>query len=154
MRSGVGIQLGLAALLVLASTMTTSCASADPGPSQELHAVDPASTEGKAMIDTATADAAKQLGKPVKIAVKKFNSAQGWAYLYGTIQEPDGSAIDLSDTPLAEAAANGGASNRFDGLFQASGSNWKLIDGGVGATSPMWEDWHKTYPSTPVEMFR
>ena len=143
--------VGLAALLVLTSTMTTSpFASADPG----RHAVDPASADGKAMLATATAAAAKKLGKPVKLAPTKFNAEQGWTYLSATLQEPDGSKIDLSNTPLGEAAANGGASNRFDGLFQSGGTSPTLVENSVGATNPVWEFWRQNHPSIPTELFR
>ncbi|MGA5543602.1 hypothetical protein ACPCIR_17250 [Mycobacterium sp. NPDC051198] len=152
-RSAVGIQLSLAALLVSSSMMASGCASADPGPSQGPHAVDPGSAEGSAMLETATAAAAKELGKRVKLAPAKFNAEQGWTYLSATIQEPDGSKIDLSDTPLGEAAANGGASNRFDGLFQTDGSKPTLIETSVGATNPVWEFWRQTHPSVPAGIF-
>lgn len=149
LRSAVGV----AVLLVSVSMMTAACTSADPGSSQGLHAVDPASAEGNAMLQTATNAAAKELGKPVKLAPTKFNAEQGWTYLSATIQEPDGTKIDWSGTPLAEAAANGGASNRFDGLFQSGGSAPALIESSVGATNPVWEFWRQTHPSVPDGIF-
>lgn len=154
LRSRIGVRLVAAALTIPAAALMSACAPDSSGPSQELHAVDPASVDGTAMVETATAAAARELGKPVKLDPQQFTSEQGWTYLHATVQQPDGSRIDLSDTPLAEAAANGGASHRFDGLFQADGANWKLIESGVGATSPVWEDWRKTHTSVPVEIFR
>ena len=80
-------------------------------------------------------------------------ASNGWAFLNAQLQNTDGSPFDYAGTPLAEAAANGGASKRYVGLFRSNQSGaWELETSAVGATAPVWTEWAQQY-SAPAELF-
>ncbi|MGV0781021.1 hypothetical protein [Mycolicibacterium sp. XJ775] len=111
------------------------------------------SAEGEAILKAAAADVDGQLGKGAQFAVKSFKASSGWAFLSAQLQNSDGSPFDYAGTPLAEAAANGGASKRYVGLFRSNSSGgWDLVTSAVGPTAPVWTDWSQEH-SAPAELF-
>ncbi|TGB46709.1 hypothetical protein [Mycolicibacterium peregrinum] len=111
------------------------------------------SPEGEAILRAATTDVDSQLGKPAQFSVQTFKAASGWAFLSTQLKGPDGSPFDYAGTPLAEAAANGGASKRYVGLFRENQSGgWGLVTSAVGPTAPVWTEWAQEY-SVPAELF-
>lgn len=113
---------------------------------------DPVSAEGEAIVHPALADLAAQLGKPVELKVKTVNTVGEWAFVYGTIQGPNGAVFDYAGTRFAEAAANGGKSRTYAGLFRGDGSAWTRVDSAVGPTDVAWEGWAAKY-GAPAEVF-
>ncbi|MFV8243865.1 hypothetical protein [Mycolicibacterium peregrinum] len=120
---------------------------------QQLHEVRQNSPEGEAILRAATTDVDSQLGKPAQFSVQTFKASSGWAFLSTQLQGPHGSPFDYAGTPLAEAAANGGASKRYAGLFRSNRSGgWDLVTSAVGPTAPVWTEWAQEY-SAPAELF-
>jgi hypothetical protein len=113
---------------------------------------DPVSAEGGAIVQPALADLSAQLGKPVELKVKTVNVVGDWAFVYGKIQGPDGAVFDYAGTRFAEAAANGGKSTTYAGLFRNNGSAWTRVDSAVGPTDVAWEGWAAEY-GVPAETF-
>ncbi len=150
----LAVQMSL--LAVCGAMVGAGCASADPattGSSQQLHDVNQNSAEGQAILETAAADVEGQMGKGAKFAVKSFKASDGWAFLSAQLQNPDGSPFDYTGTPLAEAAANGGASKRYVGLFRSNQNDgWEVVTSAVGATAPVWTEWAQKH-SAPAELF-
>lgn len=149
----LALQLGLVAACV--GLMGAGCASADPSAAgdRQLHDVSANSPEGEAILKVASADVDGQLHKTAVLAVQKFKADSGWAFLSAQLKGHDGSPIDYAGTPLAEAAANGGASKRYVGLFRTNqGGGWDLVASSVGATAPVWTEWAQKY-SAPSDLF-
>lgn len=149
----LAVQMSLLAVCV--AMVGAGCASADPSTTgvQQLHDVNQNSAEGEAILKAASADVDGQLGKSAKFAVKSFKASNGWAFLSAQLQNTDGSPFDYAGTPLAEAAANGGASKRYVGLFRSNqGGAWDVVTSAVGATAPVWTEWAQQY-SAPAELF-
>lgn len=118
-----------------------------------MHDVNQDSAEGQAILKAAAADVDGQMGKSANFAVKSFKASDGWSFLSAQLQNPDGSPFDYAGTPLAEAAANGGASKRYVGLFRSNQNDgWDVVTSAVGATAPVWTEWAQKY-SAPAELF-
>lgn len=142
----------VAVYMMLGSAGYASADPSTPGFSQ-LHDVSPDSVEGQSLLKVAATDADAQLGKSAGFAVQKFKASNGWAFLSAQLRSPDGSPFDFAGTPLAEAAANGGASKRYVALFRAGGSGgWDVVTSAVGPTAPVWSEWAQQY-SAPAELF-
>lgn len=105
------------------------------------------------VVATALARVEAQLGKPVKIDVRVFNRDGDWAFVDGQLQDTDGQPIDYSGTPFAEAAANGGASKRYDALLRKIGPKWTIVESAIGPTDVPWEGWRAKYPDVPAQIF-
>ncbi|EFV12229.1 hypothetical protein [Segniliparus rugosus] len=93
------------------------------------------------------------LGKLAKLALKGLHVSDDWAFVYGDIKEPDGRPIDYAGTRFAEAAANGGKSQRYAVLLQKVGNSWTLVDSAIGPTGLAWQDWSSRY-GAPSEIFQ
>lgn len=98
---GVPVRIAIVTLVMWLGLTAAPPATADPGPTP----MDPSSAEGAAVLAPAVADAAAQLGKPIRLDVRSLKAADGWAFLWSAMQEPDGSPVDYTGTPFAEAAA-------------------------------------------------
>ncbi|MEV0671254.1 hypothetical protein [Mycobacterium sp. NPDC050441] len=147
------MQVGLVAVFV--AMAAAGCAPAEPSTSEaaQLHDVDQNSPEGEAILNAAATDVDGQLGKPAQFSVQTFKAANGWAFLSAQLKNSDGNPFDYAGTPLAEAAANGGASKRYVGLFRSNQSGgWDLVTSAVGPTAPVWTEWAQEY-SAPAELF-
>ncbi|MBU9765283.1 hypothetical protein FR943_15700 [Mycobacterium sp. TNTM28] len=104
------------------------------------------------MVDPAEADLITQLGKPAELTTKTVNVVGEWAFVYGTIHGPGGTVFDYAGTPFAEAAAHGGKSRTYAGLFRHDGSSWRRVDSAVGPTDVAWEGWAGKY-GAPQQAF-
>lgn len=133
------------ALMAGAALVGAPGTGADPAPN---------TNEAGTILPLAEADIARQLdGKQVQLQVKRLNVAAPWAFLYARMQEPDGRPIDYRDTPRATAAAHGGASATYAGLFHRdSDSTWQLVTSAVGPTDVAWYHWDRDY-GAPAELF-
>lgn len=99
------------------------------------------------------ADLTAQLGVRAELDGKTVNIEDGWAFVYGKIVGVDGLPFDYSGTPFAEAAANGGKSRRYAGLFRDDGTAWARVDSAVGPTDLAWDGWAARY-GAPAAIFR
>jgi hypothetical protein len=99
------------------------------------------------------ADLTAQLGIRAELDAKTVNVDDGWAFVYGKIVGADGRPIDYRGTPFADAAANGGKSRTYAGLFRDDGTAWARIESAVGPTDLAWEGWAERY-GAPAEIFR
>ncbi|GAS87209.1 uncharacterized protein RMCB_1305 [Mycolicibacterium brisbanense] len=99
------------------------------------------------------ADLRAQLGVPAEFEEKTVNIEDGWAFVYGKIVGADGLPFDYGGTPFAEAAANGGRSRTYAGLFRDNGAAWTRVDSAVGPTDLAWDGWAERY-GAPAAIFR
>ncbi|GED97680.1 hypothetical protein [Gordonia crocea] len=114
--------------------------------------VAPQSATGTAVLAVATADAKSELHKPVRLGAAKINASGSWAFVSATLQAPDGSRFSYAGTPFAEAAANGGKSTMYAGLFRKRGQRWARVDSAVGPTDVAWTGWSEKY-GAPSSIF-
>lgn len=142
------MRIGFLALLVWLGMLAAPVAVADPG----AMPVDPSSAEGAAVLAPALADVTAQLGKPVRLEVRSLKAAEGWAFLWSAIQGPDGSPVDYSGTPFAEASANGVLSKKYVALLRQDDQGWTLVDRRVGPSDIAWAGWGAQY-AAPAAIF-
>lgn len=142
------MRIGFLALLVWLGMLVAPVAAADPGATP----VDPSSAEGAAVMAPAIADVTAQLGKPVRLDVRSLKAAEGWAFLWSAIQAPDGSPVDYTGTPFAEAAANGLLSKKYVALLHQDDQGWTLVDKRVGPSDIAWAGWGAQY-GAPAAIF-
>jgi hypothetical protein len=136
-------KLTLFAIVLCAALATAPWASADP-----VSAV----PDGPAIAAAAVADVTEQLGKPAKLSVSTLNESQGWAFVWAKITDPSGRPISYDGTPFADAAAEGGKSKSYAGLFHSDGGSWKPATSSVGPTDVAWTSWSSQY-SAPASIF-
>lgn len=110
------------------------------------------SSERRAILKAARQPAQARLHQDVQFRVQQLNVVAGWAFVNAVMQRPDGRPVDYSRTPDAEAARNGGKSNRFVALLRQQGEEWTVVASAVGPTDVAWEGWSKTY-SAPPDLF-
>ena len=136
-------------------TLGVGCASAEPGtPQPAVKNVEPSSAEGTRIVASATADLTGQLGKPASLVVEAITTDGDWAFVYAKFLGIDGTPFDFTGTPFAEAAANGGTSRSYAGLFTTTdgGDQWTRVDSAVGPTDVAWGGWAAKY-SAPEDVF-
>ncbi|WP_078290349.1 hypothetical protein [Mycobacterium sp. D16R24] len=142
------MRIAFLVLLVCAGLLTAPLAAADPGATP----VDPTSPEAAVILAPALADVTAQLGKPVRLDVRSLKSADGWVFLWSAMQEPDGSPIDYTGTPFAEASAHGVLSKKYVALLHQDEQGWALVDKRVGPSDIAWAGWGAQY-GAPAAIF-
>jgi len=142
------VRIAIVTLVMWLGLTAAPPATADPGPTP----MDPSSAEGAAVLAPAVADAAAQLGKPIRLDVRSLKAADGWAFLWSAMQEPDGSPVDYTGTPFAEAAANGVLSKKYVALLHQDDQGWSLVDKRVGPSDIAWAGWSAHY-GAPAAIF-
>lgn len=140
------MRIGFLALLVSIGLLAAPLAAADPV------MLDPTSPEGYAIVAPAIADASAQLGKPVRLDIRSLKAADGWAFIWSAMQDPDGSPVDYAGTPFAEAAANGGMSKKYVALLHQGEQGWTIVDKRVGSSDIAWAGWSEQY-AAPAAIF-
>jgi hypothetical protein len=132
-----------ARLILLLALFTPYICEADVSP--------PNSPEQHTIIDAAQAHATHELGKPVQLAIKKFSTEQGWAFVHATMLGPNGQAFSYSGTSYAADAEAGIKSTSYAALLQKTNDGtWHIVAERIGPTDMAWADWSKEYgaPST------
>ncbi|AMT72703.1 hypothetical protein [Mycobacteroides immunogenum] len=142
------MRIAILTLVLWLGLLGVPLATADPG----ALSVDPSSAEGAVVLAPAVADVAAQLGKPVRLDVRSLKAADGWAFLWSAMQEPDGNPVDYAGSPFAEAAANGGMSKKYVALLHRDDQGWGLVDRRVGPSDIPWAGWSAQY-GAPAAIF-
>lgn len=114
-------------LAVITSVLMGACSSekAESGPG-----------ERNEVVATALARVEADLGKPVKLDVKTFKSADDWALVDGQLQDTGG-----SDT------------TRYEGLLRKTGPKWTILESVIGSTDAQWVGWKAKYPEAPAQIW-
>lgn len=103
------------------------------------------SPERKAILDALRMPVEKQLKQSVIFKVDHLKVQVGWAFFIGKPQQPDGSAVDYSNTVYDEAVEAGAFDDGIVALLQSSGGKWRVKQFVIGATDVPYVDWDKKY---------
>lgn len=117
-----------------------------------LHTPAEGSAERKAILTALQAPVEKQLNQPVVFEVQHIAADGSWAFASGRPTRADGSKIDYSKTPYAQAYRQGAFGDDFSGLLHQVSGSWKVIAYHVGATDVVWLQWDQTY-GAPASIF-
>ena len=103
------------------------------------------SPERKAIVDALRIPVEKKLKQSVIFKIDHLKVQDGWAFLTGAPQKPDGGAIDYRGTAYQEAVNAGAFDNGVVALLRNVNGKWKVIQYVIGATDVPYVEWDKTY---------
>lgn len=108
------------------------------------------STERKAITDALRVPVEKKLSQSVVFKINHLMVQDGWAFLFGAPQRPDGGKIDYSRTPYAEAQRADMFDDNIMALLHRVRGQWRVVNYVIGATDVAWIGWDRKYhaPST------
>ncbi len=117
----------LLTLVMITSVLMGACSSekAESGPGDRNE-----------VVATALARVEADLGKPVKLDVKMFKSADDWALIDGQLQDTGGS------NPTG-----------YEGLLRKTGPKWTILESAIGPTDVQWVGWKAKYPDAPAQIW-
>lgn len=123
----------IAAAAALLGTMTAAQAVETIGRSNPLR---------KVLLDSLRPSIENDLGVDAQFVVDTLQVDGDWAFFAGTVQNTDGSPIDFSQTPYAEAEAEG----MFGGptvkaILSQQGKGWRVEAYSIGATDVVEAGW-------------
>ena len=104
----------------------------------------PGSAERVAILDAMRPQVEAAMRGPVVFVIDTMNVAEGWAFVVGYPQRPDGSAIDPSETGYASEI------DYMDGLTTIAllrfvNNRWNLIDLHTGSTDASFTIWPELF---------
>ena len=109
--------------------------------------------ERQAIIDALRLPVQKQLKKKVIFKVDHLKVQNGWAFMKGVPQEPDGGAVDYRDTVYQTAIDAGAFDDGIVALLRKRKGRWQVVQYVIGATDVPYVEWDKEYHAPP-EIFR
>jgi hypothetical protein len=111
------------------------------------------SAERKAIMDALRNPVERQLGKKVVFKVEHFKVLDGWAFLRGLPQQPDGKAVDYRGTPYQERVQDGTFDDGICALLKKVGDKWRVLIFQIGSTDVPWVTWEEEYKA-PADIFK
>ena len=102
------------------------------------------------ILDTLRVPVEKDLSQEVLFKVNHIAVMNGWAFVFGTVQGPNGEKIDYRHTKYAEAVKAGAFSGDVSALLEQRNGRWKVVTYNIGATDVVWEPWAKHYGAPPA----
>ena len=109
--------------------------------------------ERKAIIDALRLPVRKQLGKEVIFKIDHLKTQNGWAFLRGVPQQPDGTAMDYKGTIYQQRITDGVFDNWICALLRKQNGKWRVVNFVIGATDVVYEGWDAKYKA-PSAIFR
>jgi hypothetical protein len=128
--------------LVLAFSALTSLAQSG---GSTVYSPEKGSPERKAIIDALRDPVEKKLKQSVVFKIDHLKVEEGWAFLLGAPQKPDGGPIDYRGTPYRDAVDAGAFDNAVVALLHNLNGKWKVVQYVIGATDVPYVDWDKRY---------
>jgi hypothetical protein len=101
--------------------------------------------ERKAIMDAMRVPVEKALKKKVVFKVDHIKMQNGWAFLYGVPQQPNGKKMDYRGTQWEQAIKDGMFDDNFCGLLRKESGKWKVKTWRIGMTDVAWIGWDKEY---------
>ena len=113
----------------------------------------PGSAERRAVADALRAPVERELRQKVVFKIDALKLKDGWAFLRGVPQRPDGGKLDYGRTVYQERIENGVFDNWICALLQKREGKWRVVKYVIGATDVVYEGWDKEYKA-PSSIFR
>jgi hypothetical protein len=101
----------------------------------------PQTAERKAIADALRAPVEKKLRKSVVFKIEHLKVQDGWAFLRGVPQRPDGKPMDYSDTSYRRQKDLGMFDDQISALLRKKGGQWVVVTYDIGATDVVYLDW-------------
>lgn len=119
-------------------------------------AMTPGNAERRAILEALRVPVRKQLkGRAVVFKVDRLAVRDGWAFMTGIPQQPNGKPIDYRGTPFQEARDAGAFDDGICALLRRDKKTgrWRVIQYVIGATDVPWDGWDRQYKA-PSALFR
>ena len=113
---------------------------------------EPKGPERKAILDALRALVEKELMKNVVFRVGYLQVKDGWAFLAGKPQQPNGKPMDYRDTPHQKDIEAGVFDDGIHALMRLEDGRWRVVKYEIGATDAVFEGWDRLYHA-PKEIF-
>jgi hypothetical protein len=111
------------------------------------------SPERKQILDALRSPVESELKKAVVFKVDHIKVLNGWAFMRGVPQRPNGKRMDYKGTPYEEAIKEGAFDDWICALMHKGKGKWEVVSYVIGATDVAYEGWDKEYKA-PSEIFR
>lgn len=111
------------------------------------------SAERKAIMDALRIPVERELGQRVVFVANTLKAQNGWVFLGGKAQKPNGKPIDYSRTSYNEYIEMGMFDDNLFALLRKSGSSWIVVTYAIGCTDVCYESWAKEH-GAPTRIFR
>jgi hypothetical protein len=112
---------------------------------QSVHTPGKGSAERKTILDTLRVPVERELKQKIVFAADTFNVSGNWAFIYGSMQAPDGGQPDFSRTRYAEAKREGFFDNNFQAILKKAGTKWAVVKYQIGCTDVCYVEWWRQY---------
>ena len=113
----------------------------------------PGSAERRAVADALRAPVERELRQKVVFKIDALKLKDGWAFLRGVPQRPDGGKVDYSRTVYREAIENGAFDDWICALLRKQNGKWRVVKYVIGATDVVYEGWDEEYKA-PSAIFK
>ena len=110
----------------------------------------PQTAERKAIADALRVPVEKELKKSVVFKIDHLKVQDGWAFLRGVPQRPNGKPMDYSNTSYRRQKELGMFDDQISALLQKRGEKWVVVTYDIGATDVVYLDWAEKYKAPPA----
>jgi hypothetical protein len=110
---------------------------------------EPSSPERKAILDTLRAPVEKELKQKVVFRIGRLKVQNGWAFLEGVPQQPDGKPVNYRMTRYQGAIEAGMFDDGILALLRKEKSGWRVIVYDIGSTDYAATNWQEKYKASP-----
>ena len=108
------------------------------------------SPERKAIMDSLRVPVQKRLLKPVVFKVDDLKVQDGWAFLRGVPQQPNGKPMDYTGTGYEQAKKDGIFDDWICALLRKRGGKWEVVKFVIGATDVVYIGWDEEFKAPPA----
>ncbi len=115
-----------------------------------LSAQQPYTPERKIIINALRVPVRKRLGREVIFKIDHLKVQDGWAFMRGVPQQPNGTPMDYRGTVYQQAIDDGIFDNWICVLFRKQGGKWRVVAYEIGATDVVYDGWDKKYKAPPA----
>jgi hypothetical protein len=114
------------------------------------HTPAPQTAERKAIAHALRAPVEKELKKRVVFKIDHLKVLDGWAFLRGVPQRPDGKPMDYRDTSYRRQKELGMFDDQISALLRQKGERWVVVTYNIGATDVVYLDWPEKHKAPPA----
>ena len=108
--------------------------------------------ERQAITDSLRLPVQKQLKAKVIFKIDHLKVQNGWAFIRGVPQQPNGNAVDYHGTPYQNAIDAGAFDDGIVALLRKRDGKWQVVKFVIGATDVPYTEWAQKYHA-PAEIF-
>ena len=122
----------------------------EAGAQGQPHTPAPQTAERKAIADALRVPVQIKLKKSAVFKIDHLKVQDGWAFLRGVPQLPDGKPMDYSDTSYRRQKELGMFDDQISALLKREGEKWVVVTYDIGATDVVYLGWAEKYKAPPA----